>query len=159
MPSLLCQGLCIISNPLVNSNWSYNLEKLNSGQNRQFFCLVWPWNLMDDLENNRAPFLYSIKLCALFQSHQCIQTGVTVQKYSIQVKIRDFLSHVTLKFNGWPWKIIEHLSYTILTFVHHFVAIGEFKQESQSKNAQFGSKSTILLPTWPWNLIDDLEKQ
>ena len=50
MPSLLCQALCIVSNPLVNSNWSYSPETLNSGQNRRFFCLVWPWNLMDDLE-------------------------------------------------------------------------------------------------------------
>ena len=50
MLSLLCQALCIVSNPLVNSNWSYSPETLDSGQNRRFFCLVWPWNLMDDLE-------------------------------------------------------------------------------------------------------------
>ena len=50
MPSLLCQALCIVSNPLVNSNWSYSPETLNSGQKWRFFCLVWPWNLMDDLE-------------------------------------------------------------------------------------------------------------
>ena len=50
MPSLLCQALCIVSNPLVNSNWSYSPETLNSGQNRRFFCPVWPWNLMDGLE-------------------------------------------------------------------------------------------------------------
>ena len=64
------------------------------------------------LENNRAPLLYCINLCASFQSHWGIQTGVTVRKHSIRVKIGDFLSRVTLKFDGWPWKTIEHLFYT-----------------------------------------------
>ena len=40
-----------------------------------------------------------------------------------------------------------------------FQAIGEFKLELQSGNAQFGSKSAIYCPVWPWNLTDDLEKQ
>ena len=52
------------------------------------------------LKNNRAPLLCYIKLCASFQNHQWIQTGVTVRKRSIQVKIGEFLSHVTLKFDG-----------------------------------------------------------
>ena len=43
--------------------------------------------------------------------------------------------------------------------LHHFVAIGQFKLELQSGNAQFGSKSTIFLAVWPWNWTDDLEKQ
>ena len=46
-----------------------------------------------------------------------------------------------------------------LSFVHHFVAIGEFKLELQSRNAQFGSNSTIIRAVRPWNLTDDLEKQ
>ena len=47
------------------------------------------------LENNRAPLPYYIKLCASFQSHGWIQTGVTVWKHSIWVKISNFLSRVT----------------------------------------------------------------
>ena len=39
-------------------------------------------------------------------------------------------------------KTIGHLFYATSSFVHHFVAIGEFKLELQSGNAQFGSKST-----------------
>ena len=46
-----------------------------------------------------------------------------------------------------------------LSFLHHFVAIGEFKLELQSGNPKFGSKSKILLAVWPWNLTYDLEKQ
>ena len=95
-------------------------------------------------ENNRAPLIYYIKLCASFQIHRWIQTEVTVRKRSIRVKISNFLSRVTFKFDGWPWKTIGHLFYTISSFVHHFIAIGEFKLELQSGNTQFGSKSTIF---------------
>ena len=35
--------------------------------------------------------------------------------------------------------------------MHHFVAIGEFKLELQSGNAQSGSNSTIFRAVWPWN--------
>ena len=159
-----------------------------SGSNSTIFRAVWPWNLTDDLEqgksegfdscnrpsnlkldsyrqlfrpcdheiwwmtskNNRALLLYYVKLCASFQ------TGFTVQKHSIRVKIGDMLSSMIL--NGWPWQTIGHLSYATSSFVQHFIAIGEFKLELQSGNAQFGSNSTIFRAMWPWNLTDDLEK-
>ena len=74
-----------------------------------------------------------------------------------------FLSRVTLKFDGWPWKTIGHLFYATLSFVHHFKAISEFKLELHSGNAQFGSKSVIFCPhvtlkldRWPWKTIGHL---
>ena len=87
------------------------------------------------------------------------QTGVTVRKRLIWVKFDDFESHVTLKFDEWPSKTIGHLFYATSSFVQHFIAIGEFKMELQSGNAQSGSNSTIFRAVWPWNLTDDLEKQ
>ena len=74
-----------------------------------------------------------------------------VRKRPIWVKIGDVLSRVTLKFDGWPWKTIGHLSFAVSSFVQHFVAIGEFKLELLSGNAQFGSNSTIFRAMWPWN--------
>ena len=94
----------------------------------------------------RVHLLYYIKLCASFQIHRWIQTEVRVWKRSIRVKIGDFLSRVTLKYDGWPWKTIGHLFYTTSSFVHNFIAISEFKLELQSGNAQFGSK----WPKWHW---------
>ena len=73
--------------------------------------------------------------------------------------IVNFSARVTLKFDGWPRKIIGHLFYTTLNFVHHFKAIGELKLELQSGNAQFGSKSAIFCTMWPWNFIDVVKKQ
>ena len=127
--------------------------------NCQFFSLrdheIW-WMTS---KNYRAPLLHYIKLCALSQPPRWIQTGVTVRKGSIWVKIGDFLSRVILKFDGWPWKTIGHLFYATLSFVLHFKPIGEFKLMLQSGNAQFGSKSTIFLAVWPQNFTDGLGKQ
>ena len=193
----------------VVSNWSYRPDL---GQNWQFFvpCDLGIWLMT--LENNRAPILCCLKLCASFQSHRWIQTGVTVQKCSIWLKIgeflsrvtlkfarrpskttghlfcatlsflhhlraivefnwsyspetlnsgqnRQFLSRVTLKFDNWIWKTTGHLFYVAPSFVHHFIAIREFKLELQFGNAQFESKSTIFLAMWPRNLTDDLDKR
>ena len=196
---MLPQALCIISNPLVKSNFSYCPEMLNSVKIWDFLSHVtlkfdgWPWtrqiwgiwklrpayspetpNLGQNrwcfvpcdleiwwmtLENNRASLLCCFKLCATFYSHRWIQTGVTVRKHPIWVKIYDSFSRVTLKFDGWPSKTIGHLFYATSSFVHHFVAIGEFKLELQSGNAQSRSKSKIFWAVWPWNLTDDLQKQ
>ena len=63
------QALCIIQNPLVNSNWSYSPETPNSGWNWQYFvpCDLEIWQ--KTLKNNRAPLLCCFKLCASFHSH------------------------------------------------------------------------------------------
>ena len=127
--------------------------------NRRFFCpcdlKIW-WMTS---KNHRAPLLHYIKLCASFQTPRWIQTEVTVRIRSIRVKIGDCLSRVTLKFDGWPWKVIRHLFFATFSFVRHFKAISEFILKLQSGSAQFGSKSAIFCPMWPWNLMDDLEKQ
>ena len=60
-------------------------------------------------KNNRAPLLYYVKLWASLQTHWWIQTWVTLQKCSIRVRISNFFSCVTLKFDGWHWKTIGNL--------------------------------------------------
>ena len=147
----------------MNSNWCYSPETPNLGQNWRFFepCdLAIRWMT---LKNNRAPLLCYFKLCASFRSHWWIQTGVTVRKRPIWVKINDFFGRVPLKFDGWPWKTIGHLFYATSSFVHHFVAIGEFKLELQSGNGQYGSNLTIFFvrvtlkfDRWPWKTVGHL---
>ena len=70
---------------------------------------------------------------------------------------------MTLKFDGWPWKTIGHICYTVSSLVHHFKAMGEFKLELQSGSAQFRSKSAIFLSRvtlkfdgLPWKTIGHL---
>ena len=142
----------------MNSNWSYSPETPNLGQIRRFLelCDLEIWRMT--LKNNRAPLPSYFKLYASFRSHLWIQAGVTVRKRPIWVKIDDFFSRVTLKFDVWPWKTIGHLFYATSSFVHHFVAVGDFKLELESGNGQFGSNMTIFRAVWPWNLADDLEQ-
>ena len=116
------------------------------GSNLMIFCLLWPWNFTDDLKQGKSEGFES-----------CDRP--IVQKRPIWVKIGDVLYRVTLKFDGWPWKTIGHLSFAVSSFVQHFIAIGEFKLELQSGNAQFGSNSMIFRVVWPCNLTYDLEKQ
>ena len=135
----------------MNSNWSYSPETPNLGKIRWFLeprdLEIWRMTL----QNDRAPFVCYFKLCASFRSHWWIQTGVTVRKCPIWVKFDHFQSRVTLKYDGWPCKTTGHLFYATSSFVHHFVAIGEFKLELQSGNAQFGSNSTIFRAVWQNN--------
>ena len=167
-----CAVLLCISNYISHLQYQYNKANLRDliaatglvillkfDPNHRFFvpCDLEIWWMA--LENNRAPLLYYIKLCASFQIHRWIQIGITVRKRSIWVKIGNFLSRVTLKFDRWHRKTIEHLFYVASSFVYHFTAISEFKLELQSGNAQFWSKSMIFLAVWPWNLMDDLQKQ
>ena len=114
------------------------------GSNSTIFRAVWPWNLTMTLKNNRTPLLCYFKLYASFRSHWCIQTGVTVRKWPIWVKINDFFYRVTLQFDVWPWKTIGHLFYSTSSFVHHFVAIGEFKLEIQSGKPNLGQIRRFL---------------
>ena len=95
---LLLQALCIISYPLVNSNWSNSPETPNLGRIRWFLqpCDLEIWWMA--LKNNSALLLYATS-----------------------------------------------------SFVQHFIAIGKFKLELQSGNAQSGSSSTIFRAVWPWN--------
>ena len=66
----------------VTTNWSYNPETLNSGQNWQFFVPCDP------------------------------------------------------EIDEWPFKTTEHLFYAIWSFVHHLIAISQFKLELQSLKRQ-----------------------
>ena len=138
---------------LIATTSLVNVLKLDS--NHWFFSAhAWPSNLMDDLKNNRAPLLCYVKLCAIFQSHQWNQTGVTVRKQTIWIKISNYLSLVTLKFDRWPSKTIGHLFYDTSSVVHYFVAMREFELELQSRNTQIGAKfvltSVTLTLFWPW---------
>ena len=152
---MLLKALCSISYLLVNSNWSYSPETPILGQSRRFLepCDLGIWRMT--LQNNRAPLLNYFKLCTSSVNSNWRYSPETLNL----VKNWQFLSRVTFKFDERPWKTIGLLFYVTSSFVHHFLAIGEFKLELQSGNAQSGSNSTIFKAVRPWNLTDDLAKQ
>ena len=112
---------------------------------------VWPRKTIGHLFYTMSSFVHHFKSS---------QTWATAWKRSNRVKIGNFLSRMTLKIDEWPWKTIGHLSYAASTFVHHFIANGEFKLDLQSRNTQFGSKSmiffsrvTLKFDGWLWRTI------
>ena len=74
----------------------------------------------------------------------------------IGLKSSNFSARETLKFDGWPRKIIRHLFYITSSFVHHLKPLGEFKLELLAGNVQFRSISdflshvTLKFDGWPW---------
>ena len=122
---------------------AYSPETANLGQNRWCFvpCDLEIWWMTLNKANLRD-------LIAA--------TGLVISNW---IQIFNFSARVTVKFDGWPRKTIGHFFYTTWSFVQHFVAIGEFKLELQSGNAQSGSNSTFFIAVRPWNLTDDLAKQ
>ena len=86
--------------------------------------------------------MLKVKYLTLFKQNKAnlrdliAATGLVISNW---IQIENFSARVTVKFDGWPCKTIRQLFYATSSFVHHFVAIGEFKFELQSGNAQFGS--------------------
>ena len=98
----------------------------------------WPWKTIGHLFYTTSSFVYHFK--SIGELKLKLQSG----NAQFGSKSAIFLSCVTLKFDGWPWKTIGHLFCVASSFVHHFTAISQFKLELQTGNAQFWSKSTIF---------------
>ena len=94
---------------------------------------------MDDIEKTIWHLFYDTPI---FVHHfKAIEFKIImVWKCSIWAKIGVFLFHVTLKFDTWLWKTMGYLFYAIISFLHQFIVIGEFKMQLQSGNAPFRSK-------------------
>ena len=147
------------------SNWSYSPETVKLGCDLCDLDLwPWPfaWTLLWSLVINPENFM-------MIRWWEHSQKGVTDRQTDGQTDRQtdgqtdsrtDWQTENTICRAAWSQlKTIGHLFYATSSFMHHFVAIGEFKLELQSGDTQFGSKSTIFRAVWPWNLMDDLEKQ
>ena len=136
----------------MNSNWSYSLETLNSGQNRHFLSGVnlkfngWHCKIIGHLFYATSSFVHHFKAISEFKL--VLQSG----------NAQFIFCPVTLKFDRWPWKTIGHLFYATSSFVHHFIVICEFNCVTIRKRPIWVQIDDFC-SVWPWNLIDDLKKQ
>ena len=155
---MLLQALCIISEPLVNSNWSYSPETPNLSQIRRFLepCDLEIWRMT--LKNNRAPLLSNIKLYASFHHHMWIQTGVTVRK-----RLSWVVTSVTLTFDLWPlpfaWTLLWSLVITFMMirwWKHSQKGVTDRRTDGQTDGqtenticrAAWSQLKSILLDPW-----------
>ena len=123
---MLLQALCIISYPLVNSNFNYSPETPNLGQIRRFLEPCDLEILRMTLKNNRAPLLSNIKLYVSFHHHMWIQTGVTVRK-----RLSWVVTSVTLTFDLWPWPFAWTLPWSVVITPENFVMIRWWEQSQK----------------------------
>ena len=116
----ICKNMCFSCSNHVYLNTNHTIHEHNKANlrgliaatclvillkldlNRRFFspCDLEIWWMTP--KNNRAPLLCYFKLFASFRSHWWIQTGVTVRKHLIWVKINAFLA-------VWPWNLSDDL--------------------------------------------------
>ena len=161
---------------LVKGVWALQSElckpmiccRYNTTQYNMIFCTEQLWRrqnikctLAKDTHN------YGVSIVRIWEKIDCVYnkanlrdliaaTGLVISNW---IQIVNFSARVTVKFDGWPCNTIGHLFYATSSFVHHFVAIGEFKLQLQSGNAQSGSNATIFRGVRPWNLTADLAIQ
>ena len=107
---------------------------------------MWPWNLIDDPEKIiRHVFYTTSSFVYHFRS-------ISEFKLELQSENAQSGSNSMISWAVWPCNLTYdlekkgHLFYATSSFVHHFVAIGEFKLELQSGNAQSGSNWHFLKP-------------
>ena len=135
----------------MKSNLNCSPETLNLGQNQQFFvpCDFEIWRMT--LKNNRTLLLCYIKLCASFESHGYIQTGVIVRKRLTWVKIDDVLV-------VWPWNLTDDLGKQQCTFSKEHQALCVISSPYVNSNCSHGPEIAMLgfdlsdLDLWPLTL-------
>ena len=134
----------------MNSNWSYRKRSIQVKIDIFFVpCHLEIWGLT--LKNYEAPLLCCFKFCALFHSHQWIQTWVTVQKRQNWLKIDDFLAvwpeiwRTSLKNNRAPLLITIKLC----AWLHHHTwiqtGVTVWKRLSWAMTSV-----TLTFDLWPW---------
>ena len=115
---------------------------------------LWPWTFAWTLRWSLVIYPENVMMIRWWEHSQ---KGVTDRRTDGRT---DRQTENTICRAAWSQlKMIGQLFYTHWSFMHHFIAIGEFTFELQSGNAQIGSNLTIFCLLYPWNFTDDLEKQ
>ena len=75
--------------------------------------------------------------------------------FTAATSLRILFGCLTLKSDEWPWKTIKHVFYAHQTFVHHFIAIFEFKLDMLSGNVKIWTIFffTLMTLNFAWTLL------
>ena len=144
----------------VISEFKLQLQSENAqfGSKSAIFVLcdleIWRMTLKKQYGN---PILCCFKLCASFHSYQWIQTGATVLKPSIWVKIHDFcvlcdlqIWQTTFKNNRAP--LLCHFKLCASFHSHWWIPTGVTVRKRPT-----WVKVDVCLAARPWNLTDSLK--
>ena len=107
----------------------------------------WSWKTIGNLFYVASSFVHHLKAIGKLKLKSQSGNAQSGSKSAI------FLSCVTFKFDGWPWKTIGHPFLCCFKLCASFHSHQWITNELQSGNAQFGSKSTIEI--WQMTLINN----
>ena len=102
------------------------------------------------LKNYRAPLLSCFKLCVLFRNHWWIQTGVTIQKRQIWVKIDDFFKPWDLEI--WRMTLKNNIAHILSNTKHPHMRIQTGVTVRKRINGVLTSL-TLTFSIWPWPFV------
>ena len=133
----------------LSSRSSYRIQIIDFSTGLTLKFDGWPRKTIGHLFYATSSFVHHFVAVCKFE------LKLRVRKRSIRIKIGDFLSRVTLKFDRLPYKTIGYLFYATSSFEHHFTAICEFKLKLRAGNAQIGAKYiltsvNLTFDPWPW---------
>ena len=134
--SMLWLALCIIPQPLVNSNISYSPETPNLGQNQRIFVLcdleIW-WMTLN--KANLRDLIAATSLVILLKLDSN----------------RRFFARVTLKIDGWP-RLLYYIKLCVSFQIHQWIQTGVTvrKQPIWVKFDDFFSRVTLQFGLRPW---------
>ena len=114
---------------------------------------MWPGNLMENLKNNRVPPLYYVKLCASFQSHRWIQTGVTVRKRPIWVKIGPWVKMWRMTLKNDRAHLLSYFKLCASFHSHLSIQNGVTVHKHQNP-VKIGDFCPLTFDGWPWKTIE-----
>ena len=125
---------------IQSGNGQFGSKSTNFFSRVTFALDVWPWKTIGHLFYSISSFVHYFVAISDFKLE--IQSG----NAQFGSKSTIFFSCVTLQFDVWPWKTIGHLFYATSSFVHHFVAIGEFNWRYSPETANLGQNQPFLEP-------------
>ena len=131
-------------------------EMPSSGENPRFFVSCDLKNWLMTLKNKKAALSCYFKLCASFNSHHWIQTGITVRKRTIWVKKGDFFVNCDLEI--WrmtfennkaplPWYFKLSVSFCNHWWIQTWVAVR--KRPILVNIGEFLLPVTLKIDGWP----------
>ena len=136
----------------MNSSRSYSPETPNLGQNRRFFCPMWPWNLKDDLAKTIEHLLHA--------TSSSVHHFLAICEYKLELQSGNglivFFTFVTLTFDLGPWPLARTSLLSMVITSNNFMMIPwqEHSEKGATDRQTDGQKevlSELLGRSWkPW---------
>ena len=151
MESFLCHfKLCASFRRHQSIQTGVSSRNAQFGSKSEIFCPVWPWNFMDELEKQKAPFVCYFKF---------VQHFIAICKFKLELQYRNaqieqnLLPPLTLTFDLWPWPCAWTLFLSLVIAPENFMMTW-WEEQSEKCERQTerwtdrGTEKSVLRAIW-----------